>query len=161
MQGNAAAEITCLAAIHGLVHGEHAKQRIDETIGRIRFMSAKVLIVEDEPNIVIPLQFSLEKNGYQISVAGSGEEALEIIPTFQPDLILLDIMLPGIDGYQVCESIRQDPISKATKIVFLSAMGRDIDVAKGMSLAADDYIVKPFSIMDVISKVGALLEDKN
>ncbi len=124
-------------------------------------MADKILIVEDEPNIVVPLQFSLEQKGYQISVAGSGEDALELISTLKPDLILLDIMLPGIDGYQVCETVRLNPETQSTKIIFLSAMGRDIDVAKGMSIAADAYIVKPFSILDVIAKVGELLEDRD
>ncbi len=123
-------------------------------------MTEKILIVEDEPNIVLPLQFSLEKKGYQISVAGNGEEALERIDEFRPDLILLDIMLPGISGYEVCENVRQNPDTKDTKIVFLSAMGREIDIARGMSIAADGYIVKPFSIVDVITKVGELLETR-
>ncbi len=123
-------------------------------------MSHKILIVEDEPNIIVPLQFSLEQKGYQIIVAGSGEEALEKISQAQPDLILLDIMLPGIDGYEVCENVRQNPETQSTKIIFLSAMGRDVDVARGVALAADAYIVKPFSILEVISKVGELLEDQ-
>ncbi len=123
-------------------------------------MSQKILIVEDEPNIIIPLQFSLEQKGYQIIVAGSGEEALEKISQDQPDLILLDIMLPGIDGYEVCENVRQNPETQSTKIIFLSAMGRDVDIARGVALAADAYIVKPFSILEVISKVGELLEDQ-
>jgi DNA-binding response OmpR family regulator len=123
-------------------------------------MSRKILIVEDEPNIVIPLRFSLERKGYVILVAESGEAALEMIPTEKPDLVLLDIMLPGIDGYEVCEKIRLDPDVRSTRIIFLSAMGRDIDIAKGMSLAADDYIIKPFSILEVIDKVGGLLGEK-
>jgi len=123
-------------------------------------MSQKILIVEDEPNIIIPLQFSLEQKGYQIIVAGSGEEALEKISQDQPDLILLDIMLPGIDGYEVCENVRQNTETQSTKIIFLSAMGRDVDIARGVALAADAYIVKPFSILEVISKVGELLEDQ-
>ncbi len=123
-------------------------------------MSHKILIVEDEPNIIVPLQFSLEQKGYQIIVAGSGEEALEKISQAQPDLILLDIMLPGIDGYEVCENVRQNPETQGTKIIFLSAMGRDVDIARGVALAADAYIVKPFSILEVISKVGELLEDQ-
>ncbi len=123
-------------------------------------MSQKILIVEDEPNIIVPLQFSLEQKGYQIIVAGSGEEALEKISQDQPDLILLDIMLPGIDGYEVCENVRQNPETQSTKIIFLSAMGRDVDIARGVALAADAYIVKPFSILEVISKVGELLEDQ-
>ncbi len=122
-------------------------------------MSWKILIVEDEPNIVIPLQFSLEQKGYQVLVVDNGEEALEVIPKELPDLILLDIMLPGIDGYEVCQNVREDPSLSTIKIIYLSAMGRDIDVAKGIALAADDYIKKPFSILDVMEKISTLLAD--
>lgn len=120
-------------------------------------MSRKILIVEDEPNIVVPLQFSLEKKGYQVLIVDSGEEALTIIPKEKPDLILLDIMLPGIDGYEVCQTVRENSELKNIKIIYLSAMGRDIDVAKGVALAADAYIIKPFSILDVMDKITALL----
>ncbi|MEJ2038751.1 MAG: response regulator [Desulfosarcinaceae bacterium] len=122
-------------------------------------MAKKILIVEDEPNIVVPLQFSLEQKGYQVIVAVSGEEAMEVIADLKPDLVLLDIMLPGMDGFEVCRNVRQDPAARNAKIVFLSAMGRDIDVAKGMALEADAYIVKPFSIMEVMEKVGSLLAE--
>ncbi len=122
-------------------------------------MSQKILIVEDEPNIVVPLQFSLEQKGYQVVIVGSGEDALAVIPVELPDLILLDIMLPGIDGYEVCQSVRENPELKNIKIIYLSAMGRDIDVAKGIALAADAYIIKPFSILDVMDKISALLQE--
>lgn len=124
-------------------------------------MAEKILIVEDEPNIVLPLQFSLEQKGYEVKIVGRGEDALEILPSYQPDLVLLDIMLPGIDGYEVCQSIREDLKMQSIKIVYLSAMGRDIDVAKGIALAADAYIVKPFSILDVLNKVSELLQSRN
>lgn len=120
-------------------------------------MSKSVLIVEDEPNIVVPLQFSLEQKGYQVFVAESGEEAMDQIAGHKPDLILLDIMLPGIDGFEVCQSVRQNAETRNTKIIFLSAMGRDIDVAKGMALDADAYIIKPFSILEVMEKVDSLV----
>lgn len=123
-------------------------------------MSQKILIVEDEPNIIVPLQFSLEQKGYKILVADNGEDALRMMPTEKPELILLDIMLPGVDGYEVCEAIRRNPDLRSTKVVFLSAMGRDIDIAKGMSLAADAYIIKPFSILEVIDKVAELLGEQ-
>ena len=122
-------------------------------------MPPKILIVDDEPNIVVPLQFLMEKNGYQVMVSASGEEALESISSFKPDLILLDIMLPGVDGYEVCQLINENPDWKNTKIIFLTAMGRDIDIAKGMTLSADAYITKPFSISDVVEKVRGLLRD--
>lgn len=124
-------------------------------------MPKTILIVEDEPNIVVPLQFSLEQKGYQVHVAGSGEEALACLQdeNRRPDLILLDIMLPGMDGFEVCQSVRQNALTQGTRIIFLSAMGRDIDVAKGMALEADAYIIKPFSIVEVMEKVGRLLAD--
>lgn len=120
-------------------------------------MKKKVLIVDDEPNIIVPLQFLMEQNGYDVIVAATGEEAMEAIAANRPDLILLDIMLPGIDGYQVCQTIRANADWQEIKIVFISAMGRDVDVAKGLALAADAYITKPFAIADVVAKVNQLL----
>lgn len=122
-------------------------------------MSDQILIVEDEPNIVLPLQFSLEQKGYAVTVANSGEEALALFPDYKPDLILLDIMLPGIDGYEVCQKIRENSEMNSVKIVYLSAMGRDIDVSKGIALSADDYIIKPFSISDVLARIRELLDE--
>ncbi len=119
----------------------------------------KILIVDDEPNIIVPLEFLMEQNNYDVRVAENGEQALEVISTYEPDLILLDIMLPGIDGYEVCQKIRKNPKFKHTKIIFLSAMARSIDVARGMELAANEYITKPFSTADVVEKIKALLED--
>jgi DNA-binding response OmpR family regulator len=124
-------------------------------------MKKKVLIVDDEPNIIVPLQFLMEQNGYEVIVAPTGEAAMEAIAVEQPDLILLDIMLPGIDGYQVCQSIRTKSEWQDIKIIFISAMGRDVDVAKGLALAADAYITKPFAIADVVEKVNHLLKVGN
>jgi len=121
-------------------------------------MPQKILIVDDETNIVVPLQFLMEQNGYQVMVAASGDEAIETIAKFIPDLILLDIMLPGIDGYEICQKVRENPEWQNIKVVFLSAMGRDMDIAKGMALAADAYIKKPFSISDIVEKVRDLLK---
>ncbi len=121
-------------------------------------MPATILIVDDEPNIVVPLQFLMQQNGYRVLVAHSGEEAIEAILQYRPDLVLLDIMLPGIDGYEVCEIIRLNPEWKDTRVIFLTARGRDVDMAKGMVLGADAYITKPFSNADVVGKVKALLE---
>jgi len=122
-------------------------------------MPSKILIVDDEPNIVIPLQFLMEQNGYSTLVAQSGEEALEMISKEKPDLILLDIMLPGVDGFEVCEIVRLNPEWRNTKIIFLTAKGRDVDIAKGMVLGADEYITKPFSNQQIIDAVKKLLEE--
>jgi DNA-binding response OmpR family regulator len=126
-------------------------------------MKKKILIVDDEPNIIVPLQFLMEQNGYGVIVAATGEEAMEAVTASKPDLILLDIMLPGVDGYQVCQNIRENPQWEGIKVVFISAMGRDVDVAKGLALSADAYITKPFAIVDVVEKVNRLLkvEDGN
>ncbi len=122
-------------------------------------MSKTILIVDDEPNIVIPLQFLMEKNGYQTLVAQSGEEALEAVSKYSPDLVLLDIMLPGIDGFEVCEIVKLKPEWKHIKIIFLTAKGRDVDIAKGMVLGADEYIAKPFSNKQIVESVQKLLEE--
>ena len=121
-------------------------------------MDEKILIVEDEPNIVVPLQFIMKDNGYDVTVAFSGEEAVDAITESKPDLILLDIMLPGMDGYELCQMIRQNPDWKGIKIIFLTALGREADMAKGMALDADAYITKPFSIKEVVEKVRNLLQ---
>lgn len=120
----------------------------------------KILIVDDEPNIVIPLQFLMEQNGYETLVANNGEEALDIIAKELPDLVLLDIMLPGIDGYEVCEMVRLKPEWRHIRIVFLTAKGRQVDIAKGMVLGADEYITKPFSNKQIIDCVQKLLDSR-
>ncbi|MCP4694550.1 MAG: response regulator [Desulfobacterales bacterium] len=121
-------------------------------------MPRKILIVDDEPNIIVPLQFLMEQNGYDVLIAQSGEEAIENIQQYQPDLILLDIMLPGIDGFEVCEIVRLKPEWRHTKVIFLTAKGREVDKAKGMVLGADAYITKPFSNSEVVEKVKELFD---
>ncbi len=121
-------------------------------------MKKRILIVDDEPNIIVPLEFLMQQNNFDVETAGTGEKALELIASWKPDLILLDIMLPGMDGYEVCQKIRQEKELNNIKIVFLSAMARSIDIAKGMGLAADDYITKPFATDFVVSKVKGLLD---
>jgi DNA-binding response OmpR family regulator len=120
-------------------------------------MPKKILIVDDEPNILVSLQFLMHQRGYEVMTATSGEEAIEIIMKFQPHLILLDVMLPGIDGFEVCEIVRLDPKWRDIKIIFLSAKGQEEDIAKGMVLGADDYITKPYGNKDVTEKVRVLL----
>ena len=120
-------------------------------------MSLKVMIVDDDPSIVVALEFLMEQNGYEVQVARSGEEAIESIPKFQPDLILLDIMLPGIDGYEVCEILRLKPQWRDIRVVFLTAKGSEEDIARGLVLGADAYIVKPFTNQNVIDTINDLL----
>ena len=120
-------------------------------------MVNKILIVDDEPSITIPLKFLMEQNQFEVMVVHSGEEALAAIDHFKPDLILLDVMLPTVDGFQVCQNLKSDPRRKTIKVVFLSAMTRDMDIAKGNTLGADAYITKPFSNADVVRQVKDLL----
>lgn len=120
-------------------------------------MSKKVLIVDDEANIVISLEFLLQQAGYGVDVARSGEAALEKLATFQPDLILLDVMLPGISGFDLCQRIRQTPAWTAMKIVMLSAKGRDVEITKGLALGANAYITKPFSTKALLAEVQSQL----
>ena len=120
-------------------------------------MPKEILIVDDEPSIVVPIQFLMEQQGYNVLVAENGEDALDIIYKYKPDLILLDIMLPRIDGYEVCEIVRLDPRYRDIKIIFITAKGREVEIAKGLALGADAYITKPFSNIELVSKVKELL----
>jgi DNA-binding response OmpR family regulator len=120
-------------------------------------MPKKVLIVDDEPSIIVPLQFLMEQNGYETSVAFSGEEAMETVAASHPNLILLDIMLPIIDGFEVCQRVRENPEWNDIRIILLTAMGSEANIAKGLALGADAYITKPFSNSEVIAKVKELI----
>ncbi|MCX7177114.1 MAG: response regulator [Proteobacteria bacterium] len=120
-------------------------------------MSRKILIVDDEPNIVISLEFLMTREGYLVSVAVDGEEALKKIAEIQPDLVLLDVMMPKKSGFEVCQEIRANPAWTAIKIVMLTAKGRDTEVQKGMALGADAYITKPFSTKDLVAKIRSVL----
>lgn len=120
-------------------------------------MPKKILIADDEQSIVVPLEFLMQQKGYHVMAAYNGEEAIEKIISFNPDLILLDIMLPIIDGFEVCQMIRSNPNWKDIKIIFISAMGREVDIAKGLALGADAYITKPFANVEIIQKVREVL----
>jgi len=121
-------------------------------------MTYKILIAEDEPNIVISLDFLLRRNGYQVLTAADGDEALRQIDEFRPDLILLDIMLPLKNGFEVCQRIRENPDWRNTKIVMLTAKGREVEVVKGLALGADVYITKPFATKELLANIKRLLE---
>jgi len=121
-------------------------------------MPKEILIVDDEPGVVVPIQFLMEQQGYIVMVAERGEDALDLIYHYKPDLVILDIMLPGIDGYEVCEIVRLNPNYRDVKIMFLTAKGREVDIAKGLTLGADAYLTKPFSNDELVAKVKELLE---
>ena len=109
-------------------------------------MPKEILIVDDEPGVVVPIQFLMGQQGYLVMISERGEDALNLIYHYKPDLVILDIMLPGIDGYEVCEIIRLDPNYRDVNIMFLTAKGREVDIAKGLALGADAYITKAFKI---------------
>ena len=121
-------------------------------------MPKEILIVDDEPDVVVSIQFLMEQQGYLVMVAERGEDAVDLIYQYKPDLVILDILLPGIDGYEVCEIIRLDANCREVKIIFLTAKGREVDIAKGLSLGAEAYITKPFSNTELVAKVKELLE---
>lgn len=120
-------------------------------------MTKRVLIVDDEPNIVAALEFLLQKNGYEVKVAANGEAALAQLDAFEPDLVLLDVMMPKVSGYEVCQRMRGEPRWRHIKIVMLSAKGREVEVSKGMSLGADLYVTKPFSSVELVATLDKLL----
>ncbi|MDO9197551.1 response regulator transcription factor [Rhodoferax sp.] len=120
-------------------------------------MSKRILIADDEPNIVVSLEFLMKREGFEVQVAADGEAALQAIATQVPDLVLLDIMLPKKDGFEVCQQIRANPEWQSLKVVMLTAKGRDTEVSKGLALGADAYMTKPFSTRDLVAQVRQLL----
>ena len=117
----------------------------------------KILIVDDEPNIVMTLEYTFKKSNYEVFIARDGQEALDILKTNFPDVIILDIMMPMVDGFATLEQIRKDANLQHTKVMFLSAKNKESDIEKGLALGADAYMTKPFSIKKVIEKVEELL----
>ena len=124
-------------------------------------MTKEILLVDDEPNLIVPIQFLMEQQGYRVTIAERGEDALDLLYKHKPDLVLLDIMLPGIDGYEVCEIIRLNPNYRNTKVIFLTAKGSKVEIAKGLALGADAYITKPFSNAALVAKIKNLLEESS
>jgi DNA-binding response OmpR family regulator len=119
-------------------------------------MAAKVLIVDDEPNIVVSLEFLMRKAGFETAVARDGDEALAAVEELAPDLVLLDVMMPRRDGFEVLQQLR-DSGRPAPKVVMLTAKGRETEVTKGLALGADAYVTKPFSTADLVDTVTRLL----
>lgn len=124
-------------------------------------MKPRILIVDDEPNIVLALELLMKREGYEIRSVDDGEKAVEAAGEFRPDLILLDVMMPRMDGYEVCQRIRADPSLKDVFIVMLTAKGREVEREKGLALGADIYITKPFSTRDVVRRVKEALASKS
>jgi DNA-binding response OmpR family regulator len=120
-------------------------------------MSHRVLIVDDERSILIPLEYLLKREGFTVSVAHDGEEGLAAIRALRPDLVVLDVMMPKLDGFAVLQAVRADPELAATPIMILTAMDREAERNKGLTLGADAYMAKPFSTKALISNVRRLL----
>jgi len=120
-------------------------------------MSKRILIVDDEPNIVLSLEFLMQREGYQVATAADGEAALAALAAQAPDLVILDVMLPKMNGFEVCRRIRADPRWKGVRILMLTARGRETEVSKGLGLGADLYVTKPFSTKELVAQVKGLL----
>ena len=121
-------------------------------------MSHKILIADDEPNIVVSLEYLMKREGYEVVVARDGRQALEAIVRERPHLVLLDVMMPGKSGFDVCQEVRATEAVKDTLILMLTAKGRDVDVARGLAMGATAYMTKPFSTREMARKVRELLE---
>jgi len=119
-------------------------------------MKKKVLIVDDEPNILMSLDFLMKKNGYDVFIARDGEEALHMINREKPGTIILDIMMPKVDGYEVCQYVKQHDEFASIKVIFLSAKSKESDIQKGYDMGADLYLTKPFSTRTLVEKVESL-----
>jgi len=123
-------------------------------------MPRTILIVDDEPNIVLSLEYLMQQTGYTVRTAADGEQALQSIAEAPPDLVLLDINIPEINGFEVCSTVRANPDWAKVRILMLTAKGRDVEREKGMAMGADDYLTKPFATQEVIDKVRELLDEE-
>ena len=144
------------------LHGPYDNKGLIQSPKRRRhsFMPKNVLVVDDEPNIVLSIKFLLTQECYEVRTASSGEEALQALAERVPDLILLDVMMPRPDGYEVCQQIRATPEWKDIPVIMLTAKTRDIEKEKGFAMGADDYITKPFATKELVARVQALLKEK-
>jgi len=120
----------------------------------------RVLIVEDEPNIVLSLEILLRRAGYETASAGDGEAALELVRRTRPDVVLLDIMLPKRNGYEVCRDLKSEPTLSSIPVIMLTAKGQEVEILKGMELGASAYIAKPFGNAEVLETLRAVLEPR-
>ena len=118
----------------------------------------KILIVDDEPNIVMALEYTFKKNNFEVFIARDGQEALDILENQLPDIIILDVMMPMVDGFATLEQIKKDKRLKHCKVIFLSAKNKEKDIEKGLSLGANLYVVKPFSIKKLVEQVNELIQ---
>ena len=118
----------------------------------------KILIVDDEPNIVMALEYTFKKNNFEVFIARDGQEALDILSIQLPDVIILDVMMPMVDGFATLEQIKKDERLQNCKVIFLSAKNKDKDIEKGLTLGANLYVVKPFSVKKLVEQVHELID---
>ncbi|WP_339920562.1 response regulator [uncultured Flavobacterium sp.] len=118
----------------------------------------KILIVDDEPNIVMSLEYTFKKNNFEVFIARDGQEALDILNKQLPDVIILDVMMPMVDGFATLEEIKKDERLQHCKVIFLSAKNKEKDIEKGLSLGANLYVTKPFSIKKLVEQVQELIQ---
>jgi DNA-binding response OmpR family regulator len=118
----------------------------------------KILIVDDEPNIVMSLEYTFKKNNFEVFIARDGQEALDILKNALPDVVILDVMMPNVDGYNTLEQIKNDNRLKDLKVIFLSAKNKEKDIEIGLSLGADLYVTKPFSVKKLLEQVNDLIK---
>ena len=118
----------------------------------------KILLVDDEPNIIMSLEYTFKKNNFEVFIARDGQEAIDILKNELPDIIILDVMMPHVDGYATLELIKKNEKMALCKVIFLSAKNKESDIEKGMQLGADAYVTKPFSVKKLVEQVNELLE---
>jgi DNA-binding response OmpR family regulator len=118
-------------------------------------MKTKVLIVEDDPHILLGLEEVLKSDGFEVAVCDRGDQAMDAVKKHRPALILLDVMLPGLSGYDICKQLRAKKVS--TPILMLTAKGQELDKVVGLELGADDYVTKPFGVRELLARIHALL----
>ena len=128
--------------------------------GIIAFMAPRIVIIEDEPDIVQLVRYSFQKEGFQLESFGRGKDGFEHLRRKPADLLLLDVMLPDLDGFDICRRLRADEQLKALPVIFLTAKGAEIDRVLGLEIGADDYVVKPFSPRELLARVKAVLRRK-
>jgi CheY-like chemotaxis protein len=118
---------------------------------------AKVLVVDDEPNILMSLEFLMRKSGYEVFIARDGTEALQLVHEQRPHVVVLDIMMPEVDGYEVCQAIRANPALAHMRVIFLSAKSKEADIERGYAAGADLYLTKPFSTKELMQHIHKLM----
>jgi DNA-binding response OmpR family regulator len=121
---------------------------------------SRVLLIEDEPHILLSLEFLLERAGYETASAADGDEGLALAGKLRPDVVLLDIMLPKRNGYEVCRLIKADPDLRTIPVIMLSAKGQEVEVLKGLELGASAYVTKPFGNVEILEAIRAVLEPR-